>query len=138
MRDNAILPEYQTDLAAGFDFYAAIDEPITIPVKGTAIIPTGLAVEIPAGFEMQIRARSGLAFKNDVVLISGVGTIDADYRGEMMTKLINHGSEDFTVEPSMRIAQGIVARHETIEWEEVNELADTDRGTGGLGSTGTK
>jgi len=136
VRKDAILPEYQTAGAAGFDFHACLNEPITIAPGDSAAIPTGVAVEIPAGFELQIRARSGMAFKNNVGLVNGVGTIDADFRGEMMVKLINFGKEDFVVEPGMRIAQGIVAKVERIEWEETDDLAETKRGEGGFGSTG--
>lgn len=136
-RDNAILPQYQTAGAAGFDFHAAIDEPLTIKAGQSTIIPTGVAVEIPIGYELQVRARSGLAFKNDIGLVNGIGTIDADFRDEIMTKLTNFGDKDFVVEPNMRIAQGIVAKHETVEWEEVDELSETNR-KGGFGSTGTK
>ena len=134
--EHAILPEYQTALAAGFDFHAAITEPVTIKPGALEIISTGVAVEIPAGYELQIRPRSGLAFKHRVLPVNAIGTIDADYRGEMMIGLVNNGIADFAIEPGMRIAQGIVAKHETIEWEEATELSDTDRGTGGFGSTG--
>jgi dUTP pyrophosphatase len=135
VRASAQLPEYQTTLAAGFDFHAAIDALVTIQPGGTAVIPTGLAVEIPAGYELQIRPRSGLAYKYDVTMMNGVGTIDADFRGEMMVKLINFGATDFVVEPGMRVAQGVVARHETVKWVEVDELSPTER-QGGFGSTG--
>lgn len=134
--EHAILPEYQTALAAGFDFHAAIIEPVIIKPGALEIISTGVAVEIPAGYELQIRPRSGLAFKHRVLPVNAIGTIDADYRGEMMIGLVNNGTTDFAIEPRMRIAQGIVAKHETVEWEEVAELSDTDRGTGGFGSTG--
>ena len=95
-----------------------------------------MAVEIPAGYELQIRPRSGLAFKHRVLPVNALGTIDADYRGEMMVGLLNSGTVDFVVEPGMRIAQGVVAKHETVEWEEVSELSDTERSQGGFGSTG--
>jgi dUTP pyrophosphatase len=138
MREGAILPSYATAHAAGFDFCAAIDEPVTIKPGQMEAIPTGIAVEVPIGYELQIRARSGLAFKHRISLVNSVGTIDADFRGEVMTGLVNDGAEDFVVEPGMRIVQGIIAQYETAEWEEVDELTDTDRGAGGFGSTGTK
>lgn len=136
VRDDALLPEYQTAGAAGFDFHAATTEPVVIKPGAMEIVSTGVAVEIPMGYELQIRPRSGLAFKHRVLPVNAIGTIDADYRGEMMIGLVNNGIADFAIEPGMRIAQGIVAKHETVEWEEVTELSDTDRGTGGFGSTG--
>ena len=136
VRDHAILPEYQSAQAAGFDFHAAIDQPIIIAPGKSVAIPTGLAVELPVGHELQIRPRSGLAFKYDVTMLNGIGTIDADYRGEMSIKLINFGQNDFVVEPNMRVAQGVIARHEVAQWLEVDELSETERGSGGLGSTG--
>lgn len=136
IREQAILPEYQTALAAGFDFHAATAQPVTIKPGALEIISTGVAVEIPVGYELQIRPRSGLAFKHRVLPVNAIGTIDADYRGEMMIGLVNNGSADFIVEPGMRIAQGIVAKHETVEWQEVTELSETDRAQGGFGSTG--
>ncbi len=136
VRDDALLPEYQTTGAAGFDFHAATTEPVVIKPGAMEIVSTGVAVEIPMGYELQIRPRSGLAFKHRVLPVNAIGTIDADYRGEMMIGLVNNGIADFAIEPGMRIAQGIVAKHETVDWEEVAELSDTDRGTGGFGSTG--
>ncbi len=136
VQEHAILPEYQTALAAGFDFHAAITEPVVIKPGTFETISTGVAVEIPAGYELQIRPRSGLAFKHRVLPVNAIGTIDADYRGEMMVGLLNSGTVDFVVEPGMRIAQGVVAKHETVEWEEVSELSDTERSQGGFGSTG--
>lgn len=136
VRTGAVLPGYQTAQAAGFDFHAAIIEPVIIKPNETVVLPTGLAVELPAGFELQIRSRSGLAFKHNIAMVNGVGTIDADFRGEMSVKLINLGKIDFMVEPGMRIAQGIVSKHERVIWREVDELSETDRGTGGFGSTG--
>ena len=136
MREGAILPEYQTSGAAGFDFHAAIAKPVVIKPGEMQIISTGVAVEIPAGYELQIRPRSGLAFKHRVLPVNAIGTIDADYRGEMMVGLVNNGREIFTVEPAMRIAQGIVAKVEKVQWREVRKLSDTVRGAGGFGSTG--
>ncbi len=134
--DNAILPEYQTDGAAGFDFHAAIEQPLLIKSGQAVTVPTGIAVEVPLGYELQVRARSGLAFKNNIGLVNGVGTVDSDFRGEINVRLINFGTEDFTIEPDMRIAQGVVAKYERIDWQEANELSETVRGTGGFGSTG--
>ena len=138
MRPNAILPQYQSAQAAGFDFHAAIDADMVLVAGGTCTVATGVAVEIPAGYELQVRSRSGLAFNHDVTTINGVGTIDADFRGEIMVKLINRGATDFVITPDMRIAQGVVARHETVEWEEVDELGATERGAKGFGSTGVQ
>lgn len=136
VQEHAILPEYQTALAAGFDFHAAITQPVVIKPGTFETISTGVAVEIPAGYELQIRPRSGLAFKHRVLPVNAIGTIDADYRGEMMVGLLNSGTVDFVVESGMRIAQGVVAKHETVEWEEASELSDTERSQGGFGSTG--
>jgi len=136
MREEAILPAYQSADAAGFDFHAAIKKPVIIKPGKMEIISTGVAVEIPSGYELQVRPRSGLAFKFRVLPVNAVGTIDADYRGEIMVGLVNNGRENFVVEPDMRIAQGIVAKVEKVEWQEVRELSDTTRGVGGFGSTG--
>ena len=136
IRDNAILPEYQTDGAAGFDFHAANEQPLLIKSGKAVTVPTGIAVEIPRGYELQVRARSGLAFKYTIGLVNGVGTIDSDFRGEISIRLINLGSEDFIIEPDMRIAQGVVAKYERINWQEVDKLSETTRGAAGFGSTG--
>lgn len=136
LKENAILPEYQTEGAAGADMHACLDEPVVLAPMERRMIPTGIAVAIPKGFELQIRARSGLSIKHGITMVNGVGTIDADYRGEMGVLLINLGQEAFTIEPGMRIAQMVVARYETISWDVVDELDETDRGTGGYGSTG--
>ncbi len=136
IRDNAILPEYQTDGAAGFDFHAANEQPLLIKSGKAVTVPTGIAVEIPRGYELQVRARSGLAFKYNIGLVNGVGTIDSDFRGEISIRLINLGSEDFIIEPDMRIAQGVVAKYERINWQEVDKLSETTRGAAGFGSTG--
>ena len=136
LKENAILPEYQTEGAAGADMHACLDDPVVLAPMERRMIPTGIAVAIPKGFEVQIRARSGLSIKHGITMVNGVGTIDADYRGEMGVLLINLGQEAFTIEPGMRIAQMVVARYETISWDVVDELDETDRGTGGYGSTG--
>ncbi len=136
VRDGAVLPRYQTALAAGMDIVACIDTPATITPHGRATIPTGIAIALPPGYEAQIRARSGMAAKFGVVPANGVGTIDADYRGELHVTLLNTSTQDFIVAPGMRIAQMVIARHETAEWTEVDELDETERGAGGHGSTG--
>ena len=132
------LPAYATDFAAGLDVRADNAEPIVLAPLGRAIVPTGLYLEIPAGYEVQVRPRSGLAAKRGVTVLNAPGTIDADYRGEVCVILVNLGAEPFTVERGERIAQLVLARHETIEWEESAELAESGRGAGGFGSTGVK
>jgi len=138
INDKAILPAYQTEHAAGMDIHACLDAPQTLNPLERATIPTGLAIELPTGYEAQIRARSGLGRKYGITMVNGVGTIDSDYRGEFSILLINLSNEPFVIEPGMRIAQMIVARHEHVNWEEVTELNDTERGSGGFGSTGLK
>jgi dUTP pyrophosphatase len=130
------LPVYATEHSAGCDVVAAVDAPVTIQPQGIAIIPTGICVAVPPGFELQVRARSGLAAKNGIGLVNGVGTIDADYRGEIKVIMINHGAEPFVVERGMRIAQFVIAQYTSVSWQQVTELSETARGTGGLGSTG--
>lgn len=135
----AIIPQYQTKHAAGFDFCAAIEKPITLKPHQPTMVPTGLAFEIPIGYEIQVRPRSGLAFKNSVTMFNGIGTIDADYRGEVKVLLVNHGDKDFIIEPGMRIAQGVIAAYEKVNFTETDleSLSKTDR-QGGFGSTGLK
>lgn len=137
LRDSARLPEYQTEQAAGMDLAADIDVPLVLAPGERRGIPTGLAIALPAGCEAQVRGRSGLAIRAGVTMANGVGTIDADYRGEIKVLLINLGSEPFTVEPGMRVAQLVVARFERVDWAETSELDDTARGSGGFGHTGT-
>lgn len=129
------MPKYQTKHAAGMDFYACIDKPVTIKPMKSVVIPTGVAVAIPVGYELQIRCRSGLAFKHNIGMIHGLGTIDADFRDEMQVKLFNFGDSDYVINPGDRIAQAVVAKFETVEWQEVDELDKTAR-QGGFGSTG--
>lgn len=136
LKANAILPQYQTQHAAAMDVHACLDEPKTLQPLERAMIPTGLAFELPEGTEMQVRARSGLSIKHGITMVNGVGTIDADYRGELNILIINLGQEAFTIESDMRIAQLLVARYEKVEWGEVTELSQTDRASGGFGSTG--
>ena len=135
---DAIVPQYQTEGAAGFDFCAYIEEPVTIPAGGIKAFKTGIGVELPSGYELQVRSRSGLAYKNFITLLNGIGTIDSDYRGEINVLLSNYGSEDFVVEPGMRIAQGIIAKYERVDWEEVDDLSESVRSSQGFGHTGLK
>lgn len=135
-RSRFALPEYQTPQSAGLDIRADVDEPVTLGPLERAMIPTGLFVELPEGYEMQIRPRSGLAAKHGVTVLNSPGTIDADYRGEIKIILVNLSGEPFTVEAGERIAQMVVARCEQIEWRPVGELGATERGAGGFGSTG--
>ncbi len=132
------LPAYATALSAGLDVRAANAEPIVLEPLGRAMVPTGLFLEIPAGYEVQVRPRSGLAAKRGVTVLNAPGTIDADYRGEVCVILVNLGSEAFVIERGERIAQLVLARHEVIEWEESETLAGSGRGAGGFGSTGVK
>ncbi len=132
------LPEYATALAAGMDVRADNAEPIVLRPLERALVPTGLYLEIPAGYEIQVRPRSGLAIKKGVTVLNSPGTVDADYRGELRVILVNLSNEDFTVERGERIAQIVLAAHGRIEWEEVEKLEESARGEGGFGSTGTK
>ena len=132
------LPSYETLLSAGMDLRASINESITLKPLERAIVKTGLHIELPAGYEAQIRARSGLAAKKGIGLVNAPGTIDADYRGEIGVILVNLSQDEFVVENGERIAQMIIAKHERIEWQEVEELGVTERGSGGFGSTGTE
>ena len=132
------LPFYATEASAGMDLIAAIAEDVTVPPLGRAMIPTGLAIALPAGYEAQVRPRSGLAAKNGVTVLNSPGTIDADYRGEVQVILINLGAENFTVTRGMRIAQMIIAPVTQIEWAPAHSLDETVRGSGGFGSTGTR
>lgn len=136
LRDSAMLPQYQTVGAAGADLHACIDEPITLAPLERRMIPTGLAMAIPVGYEVQIRARSGMSIKHGITMVNGIGTIDADYRGELGVLLINLSQEPFTIEPDMRIAQMVVARYDVVEWSIVESLDETERGSGGYGSSG--
>lgn len=129
-------PKYQTEHAAGMDLEACIDNPMILEPHARAIIPTGIAIALPPGYEAQIRGRSGLAAKHGIMPANGLGTIDADYRGEVGVILLNTSNEPFTIEPGMRIAQMVIARYETVEWKEVTELDETARGAGGFGSSG--
>lgn len=132
------LPEYATALSAGLDLRANIDEPITLGPLERAMVATGLFIELPAGYEAQVRPRSGLAAKHGLSVLNSPGTIDADYRGEVKVILVNLSNEPFTINDGERIAQMVVAKHERIEWEETPELTETARGEGGFGHSGTK
>lgn len=130
------LPDYGTPLAAGMDVRANLNVSITLHPLERALIPTGLFVELPPNYEMQVRPRSGLAAKHGITVLNAPGTIDADYRGEIKVILVNLSQEDFEIKPGERIAQLLVAKHEKVEWESVEQLSDTLRGEGGFGSTG--
>jgi dUTP pyrophosphatase len=132
------LPEYATILSAGLDLKANLSESILLKPLQRLLIPTGLFIELPAGFEAQIRPRSGLAFKHGLTVLNSPGTIDADYRGEIKVLLVNLSETDFMVNNGERIAQMVIAKHEQIIWEPVIQLEKSDRGAGGFGSTGTK
>ncbi|MDF7812971.1 dUTP diphosphatase [Hymenobacter sp. YC55] len=135
-RSRHPLPEYQTAHAAGLDVRANLPEPITLKPLQRALIPTGLFLEIPVGYEMQVRPRSGLAYKHGIGIVNSPGTIDADYRGELKVLLVNLSDTEFVVQDGERIAQLVVARHETIAWQPTEALSETARGAGGYGSTG--
>ncbi len=132
------VPAYATELSAGMDLKANITEPVTIASLERAMIPTGIYIELPEGYEAQIRPRSGLAAKFGVTVANAPGTVDADYRGEVKVILVNLSKDPFVINPGERIAQMVIAKYEKIEWEEVEELGDTERGDGGFGSTGRK
>lgn len=130
------LPRYATPLSAGVDLRANLDAPITLPPMGRCLVPTGLRIALPAGYEAQVRPRSGLALKHGITLLNTPGTIDADYRGDIGVIMANLSAEPFTIADGDRIAQLVVARHETAEWEPVETLDDTERGEGGFGHSG--
>ena len=136
--DSGFLPEYETEGSAGMDVRAFIKEPIKLKPGERAQVPTGLRIQLKPGYEVQIRARSGLAARNVIGLLNGVGTVDSDYRGEIKILLINHGDEDFIITNGDRIAQMLVASYEKVDWQLSGELEDTERGEGGFGHTGVK
>lgn len=136
LRDDAVTPLYQTTGAAGMDLHACIDEPVEVPPGDHREIPFGIAVEIPEGWQVELRGRSGLAFRHKLSMTHGVGTIDSDYRGELMACLYNHGSRPYVVYPGDRIAQAVFMPAPQVELVEVDELSATTRGEGGVGSTG--
>lgn len=130
------LPSYATGAAAGMDLRANIDAPIVLKSLERTLVATGLFIELPVGYEAQIRPRSGLAFKNGLTVLNSPGTIDADYRGEIKVILVNLSKEDFTINDGERVAQMVIAKHEQAEWQEVQVLEESGRGEGGFGSTG--
>jgi|SRR5690606_29363187 len=132
------LPSYATPSSAGMDLRAELEQPIRLKPLERTIVKTGLFIELPVGYEAQVRPRSGLAAKHGITVLNAPGTIDADYRGEIGVILVNLSNEPFTIENGMRIAQLVIAAHEHISWEVVSELSDSNRGAGGFGSTGTK
>lgn len=132
------LPKYSTNESAGLDLRAELQSPITLEPGQRSLIPTGLKIALPTGYEAQVRPRSGLAYKQGITVLNSPGTIDADYRGDVGVILINHGSESFTIENGERIAQLVIAKFVQIDWDEVLDLSSTHRGEGGFGSTGVK
>lgn len=130
------LPNYETSGSAGMDLSASLEETIVLEPGERHLVPTGIAIQLPQGYEAQVRPRSGLAVKYGIGMVNSIGTIDSDYRGEIKVPLINHGSEPFVIQHGDRIAQMIVARYERVEWEQVENLDDTERGEGGFGHTG--
>ena len=137
-KSNHELPNYETIASAGMDLRANISEPITLKSLERTIVKTGLFIELPIGYEAQVRPRSGLAAKKGITVLNSPGTVDADYRGEIGVILVNLSNEDFVIENGERIAQLIIAKHERAEWIEATELSETSRGEGGFGSTGVK
>ncbi|MBQ8450706.1 MAG: dUTP diphosphatase [Bacteroidaceae bacterium] len=135
-RSKHALPAYATDLSAGMDLRANLEEPIVLNPLERTLVPTGLFMALPAGYEAQVRPRSGLAIKKGITVLNSPGTIDADYRGEVCVILVNLSSEPFTIADGERIAQMVIARHEQIEWQPVEVLGETERGAGGFGHTG--
>lgn len=137
-KSSHTLPSYETLASAGMDLRANLPEPITLKPLERALVKTGLFIELPIGYEAQVRPRSGLAFKKGITVLNSPGTVDADYRGEIGVILVNLSNENFVVENGERIAQLVIAKHERAEWIEAEELTETSRGEGGFGSTGVK
>lgn len=136
LKEDAILPEYQTTGAAAMDLHACLSETVTLGTLERSVIPTGFAISLPKGYEAQIRARSGLSSKHGITVLNAPGTIDTDYRGEIGVVLVNTSNEPFEITPGMRVAQMVIAAYETAQWEEVDQLDETERGSGAYGSTG--
>jgi len=136
MAHNKHLPEYKTQGSSGMDLYAAIEKPITLKPLERTLVPTGIKIEIPIEYEAQIRARSGLSVKHGITLINAIGTVDADYRGEVCIGLVNLSNEEYTINPEDRVAQLVIAKVEKAQIEITTELAESVRGEGGFGSTG--
>ncbi len=135
-RSHHALPAYSTPLSAGMDLRANLDEPIVLQPLARCLVPTGLYIALPPGYEAQVRPRSGLAIKRGIGVLNSPGTIDADYRGEICVILVNLSAEEFVINDGERIAQMVVARHETVQWQPVESLDETERGAGGFGHTG--
>lgn len=135
-RGHHALPAYATALSAGMDLRANLDEPIVLKPLQRCLVPTGLFLALPEGYEAQVRPRSGLALKKGITVLNSPGTVDADYRGEVGVILVNLSAEEFVIEDGERIAQMVIARHEQVAWEEVEVLSETERGAGGFGHTG--
>ena len=135
-KSNNTLPQYATSYSAGMDLRANLDNPVTLKPLERALIPTGLFIELPVGYEAQIRPRSGLAVKHGISVLNSPGTIDADYRGEIRVVLVNLSNNEFVINHGERICQMVVAKHATVEWQETNELEESERGDGGFGHTG--
>ncbi len=136
LKPGAVLPEYKTGGSSGADLSAYLKEDIVLKVGERCLIPTGISVELPQTFELQVRPRSGLAFKHGITVLNTPGTVDSDYRGELFVLLINHGTEDFTIKNGDRIAQAVIAPVVQVSYIEKDELSETSRGSGGYGSTG--
>lgn len=130
------IPAYETEGSAGMDLKAVLNEPVILAPGERRLIPTGLFIELPQGYEAQVRARSGLAIKHGITLINCVGTIDSDYRGEIQVPLVNLGQDDFEIKNGERIAQMVIAKYEQVSWKITDELSETERGAGGFGHTG--
>jgi dUTP pyrophosphatase len=133
---GASLPRYETGGSAGMDLRARVDEPVVLASMQRALVPTGVYIELPPGYEAQVRSRSGLSVRSGIACVNGVGTVDADYRGELLVPIVNLGSEEYTINDGDRVAQMIVAKYERVEWEETDCLGETERGAGGFGHTG--
>jgi dUTP pyrophosphatase len=135
---GAAFPAYETEGSAGMDLRARIDEPIVLAPMQRTLVPTGVFIELPPGYEAQVRSRSGLSVKSGIACVNGVGTIDSDYRGELKVPMINLSEEEYAIHDGDRVAQMIVAKYERVEWEETTRLGETERGAGGFGHTGVK
>lgn len=135
LSENAVIPQYATEQSAGQDLHAVLEEPVTLRSLERKLIKTDLAIALPAGYEAQVRPRSGLALKHGITVLNTPGTIDADYRGNIGVILVNLSSEPFTINNGERIAQLVISKYERVDWNEVEELSETDRGSGGFGST---
>ncbi|HLS30553.1 MAG TPA: dUTP diphosphatase [Flavobacteriaceae bacterium] len=135
-KSSHALPHYSTEASAGMDLRANLEEEITLKPMDRAIVKTGIFIELPIGYEAQVRPRSGLAAKNGITVLNAPGTIDADYRGEIGVILVNLSKEDFIIKDGERIAQMVIAKHEQVKWQEVSSLEESERGAGGFGSTG--